>query len=75
VDFGTDFGVELEVEKGLSPDRFHVWALLAADHLEVMAALVSNKQVFSSAGITISKPPSHLKGGIVEALQCLKYML
>jgi hypothetical protein len=52
-----------------------VWALLAADHLAVMASSVSSERAFSSAGITISKHRSRLKGDIVEALQCLKCML
>ena len=52
-----------------------MWALLAADHLAVMASSVSSERAFSSAGITISKHRSRLKGDIVEALQCLKCML
>jgi hypothetical protein len=36
---------------------------------------VSSERAFSSAGITISKRRNHLKGDIVEALQCLKCMI
>jgi hAT family C-terminal dimerisation region len=41
----------------------------------VMASSVSSERAFSSAGITISKRRSRLKGDIVEALQCLKCMI
>jgi hypothetical protein len=37
-----------------------------------MASSVSSERAFSSAGITISKRRSRLKGDIVEALQALK---
>jgi hypothetical protein len=40
-----------------------------------MASSISSERTFSSAGITISKCCSHLKGDIVKALQCLKCML
>ena len=40
-----------------------------------MASSVLSECAFSSAGITISKCCSRLKGDIVEALQCLKCML
>ena len=40
-----------------------------------MASSVSSERAFSSAGITISKHRNHLKGDIVEALQCLKCMI
>jgi hypothetical protein len=40
-----------------------------------MASSVSSEQAFSSAGITISKRHSCLKGDIVEALQALKYAI
>jgi hypothetical protein len=40
-----------------------------------MSSSVSSEQVFSSAGITISKRRNRLKGDIVEALQCLKCMI
>jgi hAT family C-terminal dimerisation region len=40
-----------------------------------MASSVSSEQAFSSAGITISKHHSCLKGDIVEALHCLKCMI
>lgn len=39
-----------------------------------MASSVSSKHMFSSAGITISKCHNQLKGDIVKALQCLKFM-
>ena len=52
-----------------------VWASLASDYLPIMASSVSSERAFSSAGITISKRHSRLKGDIVEALQCLKCML
>jgi hAT family C-terminal dimerisation region len=37
-----------------------------------MASSVSSERAFSQGGITISKRRSHLKGDIVEALQCVK---
>lgn len=37
-----------------------------------MGSLVSSEHAFSSAGITIGKRRSRLKGDIVEALECLK---
>ena len=37
-----------------------------------MATSVSSERAFSAAGLTISKHCNHLKGDIVEALQCLK---
>ena len=40
-----------------------------------MASSVSSERAFSSAGITISKWHSHLKGDILEALQFLKCLL
>jgi hypothetical protein len=40
-----------------------------------MASSVSSERAFSSAGITISKRRSRLKGDIVEALQFLKCLL
>ena len=40
-----------------------------------MASSVSNKQAFSSAGITICKQYNHLNANIVEALQCLKSLI
>ena len=43
--------------------------------MPIMASSVSSERAFSSAGITISKHRSRLKGDIVEALQCLKCML
>jgi hAT family C-terminal dimerisation region len=55
--------------------RYPVWASLARDHLAIMASSVSSERAFSSAGITISKRRNHLKGDIVEALQCLKCMI
>ena len=59
----------------LNSRRLPVWASLAGDYLPNMASSVSSERAFSSAGITISKRRSHLKGDIVEALQCLKCML
>jgi hypothetical protein len=40
-----------------------------------MASSVSSERAFSSAGITISKQRSRLKGDIVEALQFLKCLI
>jgi hypothetical protein len=40
-----------------------------------MSSSVSSERAFSSAGITISRRRNHLKGDIVEALQCLKCMI
>ena len=37
-----------------------------------MSSLVSSERAFSQGGITISKRRNHLKGNIVEALQCIK---
>lgn len=45
---------------------------MAADHLAIMASSVSSERAFSSAGLTITKLHSRLKGDIVEALQGLK---
>jgi len=52
-----------------------VWASLASDYLLIMASSVLSEHAFSLAGITIIKHCNHLKGDIVEALQCLKWML
>jgi hypothetical protein len=40
-----------------------------------MASSVSSEQAFLSAGITISKRRNRLKPDVVEALQCLKFMI
>src|ERR1700738_2152124 len=48
---------------------------LAQDHLAIMALSVSTGRAFSSAGITISKCCNRLKPDVVEALQCLKFMI
>lgn len=40
-----------------------------------MASSVSSERAFSSAGITISKRRNRLKPDVVEALQCLKFMI
>jgi hypothetical protein len=53
-------------------DQFPVWASLAEDYLAIMASSVSSERAFSSAGLTITKRRSRLKGDIVEALQVLK---
>jgi len=37
-----------------------------------MASSVSSERAFSQGGITITKWRNHLKGDIVEALQCVK---
>jgi hypothetical protein len=37
-----------------------------------MSSSVSSKHAFSQGGITISKHCNHLKGDIMEALQCIK---
>lgn len=37
-----------------------------------MSSSVLSEHAFSQGGITISKQRSHLKGDIVEALQCIK---
>ena len=37
-----------------------------------MASSVSSERAFSQGGITITKRRNHLKGDIVEALQCVK---
>ena len=55
--------------------RYPVWASLARDHLAIMASSVSSEWAFSSAGITISKHRNCLKPDVVEALQCLKFMI
>ena len=55
--------------------RYPVWASLARDHLAIMASSVSSERAFSSAGITISKRRNRLKPDVVEALQCLKFMI
>ena len=55
--------------------RYPVWASLARDHLAIMASSVSSERAFSSAGITISKRQNCLKPDVVEALQCLKFMI
>jgi len=52
-----------------------VWTSLASDYPPIMASLVSSEHAFSSVRMTISKHHSHLKGDIIEALQCLKCML
>ena len=59
----------------LNAHRYPVWASLARDHLAIMASSVSSERAFSSAGITISKRRSRLKGDIVEALQFLKCLI
>jgi hypothetical protein len=40
-----------------------------------MASSVSSEYTFSQGSITISKRQNHLKGDIVEALQCIKCAL
>jgi hypothetical protein len=40
-----------------------------------MASSVSSERAFSQGSITISKRRNHLKGDIVEALQCIKCAL
>lgn len=40
-----------------------------------MGSSVSSERAFSSAGITISKRRSRLKGDIVEAIECLKCLI
>ena len=40
-----------------------------------MASSVSSEQAFSSAGITISKHQNRFKPDVVEAFQCLKFMI
>jgi len=53
--------------------RYHpAWGSLARDYLAIMSSSVSSECAFSQGGITISKWRSHLKGDIVEALQCIK---
>ena len=66
------FGHVLTTSPKINASRYPVWASLARDYLAIMASSVSSERAFSSAGITISKRHSHLKGDIVEALQCLK---
>jgi hypothetical protein len=63
------------VQYQLNAHRYPVWASLARDHLAIMASSVSSERAFSSAGITISKRRSRLKGDIVEALQFLKCLI
>src|ERR1700689_3076939 len=65
----------IENQLQLNAHRYPVWASLARDHLAIMASSVSSERAFSSAGITISKRRSRLKGDIVEALQFLKCLL
>ncbi|KAJ7730112.1 ribonuclease H-like domain-containing protein, partial [Mycena maculata] len=60
---------------GRNYHRYPVWGSLARDYLAIMASSVSSERAFSSAGITISKRRNHLKGDIVEALQCLKCLI
>jgi hypothetical protein len=55
--------------------RYPVWASLARDHLAIMASFISSEWAFSSTGITISKHWNRLKPDVVEALQCLKFMI
>lgn len=45
---------------------------MARDYLPIQASSVSSERAFSSAGLTITKLRSRLKGDIVEALQVLK---
>jgi hypothetical protein len=66
---------ELTAQRQINAHRYPVWASLARDYLAIMSSSVSSERAFSSAGITISKRRNHLKGDIVEALQCLKCML
>ena len=40
-----------------------------------MASSVASEHAFSSARITICKHHNHLKGDIIEALQCLKSLI
>ena len=40
-----------------------------------MSSSVSSERAFSQGGITISKSCNHLKGDIVEALQCIKFAI
>jgi hypothetical protein len=49
-----------------------VWSSIAQDYLLIMASSVSSERAFSQGRITISKHRNHLKGDIVEALQCVK---
>jgi hypothetical protein len=65
----------IENQLQLNAHHYPVWASLARDHLAIMASSVSSERAFSSAGITISKRRSRLKGDIVEALQFLKCLL
>ncbi|KAI9508107.1 hypothetical protein F5148DRAFT_968869, partial [Russula earlei] len=48
------------------------WGSLVWDYLEIMSSSVLSEHAFLQGGITISKCCSHLKGDIVEALQCIK---
>lgn len=67
--------VLLTGQRQINAHRYPIWASLARDYLAIMASSVSSERAFSSAGITISKRRSRLKGDIVEALQCLKCMI
>ena len=59
----------------MNAHRYPVWASLARNHFAVVASSVSSEWAFLSAGITISKCHSCLKGDIVEALQFLKCLI
>jgi hypothetical protein len=59
----------------MNAHRYPIWASLARDYLAAMASSVSSERAFLSAGITISKRRSRLKGDIVEALQFLKCLI
>ncbi|KAF8239865.1 hypothetical protein L208DRAFT_1187710, partial [Tricholoma matsutake] len=48
---------------------------LAQDYLVIMSSSIPSKHTFSQGGITISKQCSHLKGNIMEALQCIKCVI
>ena len=48
------------------------WGSLTHDYLAVMSSSISSERAFSQGGIMISKLRNHLKGDIVEALQCIK---
>ena len=56
----------------INAHRYPVWASLAQDYLSIIVSSVSSECAFSQGGITISKRRNHLKGDIVEALQCIK---
>ena len=51
------------------------WGSLAWDYLVIMSSSVPGEHAFSQGGITISKQCSHLKGDIVEALQCINCVI